>query len=257
MTTSAVEGLRALAREHVAVAAFTIPRLLRHRVWRDADPMEGAGLGVVLVPGFGAGDFSLTFATTWLRDRGYVPAGAGVGFTVGCTTELVDRIERRVEEHAEATGGPVVLLGQSRGGGLARLAAARRPDLVSGVVMLGSPVLDPAGAHPHVMLAAKALARLSSIGFPGLMDPDCLDGTCYEDNIRSITAPLPDGVEALSVYSKSDGIVPWELCLDPSAECVEVHSTHTGMGLDPDVFLAMRPRLADWAARRYDLRRTG
>ena len=247
--------LRALAREHVAVAALTVPRLLRHPVWRDVNPHEGAGLGVVLVPGFGAGDFSLTFATTWLRDRGYVPVGAGVGFNVGCTSELVDRVEQRLEEHAEATGGPVVLLGQSRGGGLARLAAVRRPDLVSGLVMLGSPVLDPMGAHPHVLLAAKALARLASIGVPGLMNTDCLSGTCYEDNVRTISAPLD--VPAVSIYSRSDGIVPWRLCLDPAAECVEVHSTHTGMGLDPDVYLALRPRLAAWAAQRYDLRDVG
>jgi len=245
------------AREHVAVAALTIPRLLRHAVWRDANAHEGAGLGVVLVPGFGANEFSLTFATTWLRDRGYVPAGAGVGFNVGCTSELVDRVEQRLEEHAEATGGPVVLLGQSRGGGLARLAAARRPDLVCGLVMLGSPVLDPLGAHPHVLLAARALARLSALGVPGLMNTDCLSGNCYEDNVRAGTAPLPSELPALSIYSKSDGIVPWRLCLDPSAECVEVHSTHTGIGLDPDVYLALRPRLAAWAAQRYDLRHAG
>ncbi|WP_112274201.1 alpha/beta hydrolase [Lentzea terrae] len=248
-------NLRALAREHVAVAAFTIPHLLRHQVWRDADPHEGAGLGVVLVPGFGAGDFSLTFATTWLRDRGYVPTGAGVGFNVGCTSELVDRVEQRLKEHAEATGGPVVLLGQSRGGGLARLAAARRPDLVRGLMMLGSPVLDPMGAHQHVLLAAKALTRLASIGVPGLMDDDCFAGPCFDENTKAITAPLD--VPAVSIYSKSDGIVPWQLCLDPSAECVEVHSTHTGMGLDPDVYLALRPRLAEWAAQRYDLRSAG
>ncbi|PWK84927.1 hypothetical protein C8D88_107134 [Lentzea atacamensis] len=252
---SAAGALRSLAREHVAVAALTIPRLLRHRVWRDANPHEGAGLGVVLVPGFGAGDFSLTFATTWLRDRGYVPVGAGVGFNVGCTAELVDRVERRLEEHAEATGGPVVLLGQSRGGALARLAAVRRPDLVCGLVMLGSPVIDPMGAHPHVLLAAKALARLSAIGVPGLMNTDCLSGTCFEDNVKAISAPLD--VPAVSIYSRSDGIVPWRLSLDPAAECVEVHSTHTGMGLDPDVYLALRPRLATWAAQRYDLRDAG
>ncbi|RAS64764.1 alpha/beta hydrolase family protein [Lentzea atacamensis] len=252
-----VEQLRTLAREHVAVAALTIPRLLRHSVWRDANPHEGAGLGVLLVPGFGASDFSLTFATTWLRDRGYVPTGAGVGFNVGCTSELVDRIEQRLEEHADATGGPVVLLGQSRGGGLARLAAARRPDLVCGLVMLGSPVLDPMGAHPQVLLAARALARLSALGVPGLMDTDCLSGTCFEDNVKSATAPLPPELPAVSLYSKSDGIVPWQLCLDPSAECVEVRSTHTGMGLDPDVYLALRPRLAAWAAQRYDLRNAG
>jgi pimeloyl-ACP methyl ester carboxylesterase len=249
--------LRSLAREHVAVTALTLPRLLRHRVWREANPHEGAGLGVVLVPGFGASDLSLTFTTTWLRDRGYVPTGAGTGFTVGCTSELVDRVERRLEEHAEATGGPVVLLGQSRGGGLARVAATRRPDLVCGLVMLGSPVLDPMGAHPQVVLAAKALALLSQAGVPGLMSTDCLNGTCFEDNTRAVTAPLPPEVPAVSVYSKSDGIVPWRLCLDPSADCVEVHSTHTGMALDPDVYRVLRPRLAEWAAQRYDLRATG
>ena len=252
---SAAGQLRSLAREHVAVAALTIPRQLRHPVWRDATPHEGAGLGVVLVPGFGAGDFSLTLPATWLRDRGYVPVGAGVGFNVGCTSELVDRIEQRLEEHAEATGGPVVLLGQSRGGGLARLASVRRPDLVCGLVMRGSPVLDPMGAPPHVLVAAKALARLAAIGVPGLMNTDCLSGTCYEDNVTAISAPLD--VPAVSVYSRSDGIVPWRLCLDPAADCVEVHSTHTGMGLDPDVYLALRPRLAAWAAHRYDLRDAG
>ncbi|MDT7788739.1 MAG: hypothetical protein QOF58_7158 [Pseudonocardiales bacterium] len=250
---TAAGQLGSLAREHVAVAALRIPRLLRHPVWRHTNPHEGAGLGVVLVPGFGASDFSLAFATTWLRDRGYRPTGAGIGFNVGCTSELVDRVEQRLEEHAKTTGGPVVLLGQSRGGGLARLAAARRPDLVCGLVMLGSPVLDPMGAHPHVLLAAKALARLSAIGVPGLMNADCLAGTCFEDNIKSAAAPLPSDLPAVSIYSKFDGIVPWRLCLDPSADCVEVHSTHTGMGLDPDVYLALRPRLAAWAAQRYDL----
>jgi hypothetical protein len=89
------------------------------------------------------------------------------------------------------------------------------------------------------------------------MNTECLSGTCFEDSVTSANAPLPQEMPAVSVYSKSDGIVPWQLCLDPSAECVEVHSTHTGMGLDPDVYLALRPRLARWAAERYDLRDAG
>jgi hypothetical protein len=65
-------------------------------------------------------------------------------------------------------------------------------------------------------------------------------------------APLPAGVPAVTVYSQYDGIVPWQLCLDPYAECVEVGSTHTGMGLDPDVYTALEPRLAAWAATTTD-----
>lgn len=238
-------GLRAVARESVVMAMLDVPKLVRHPVWRDTDPGQGNGLGVVLVPGFGAGELSLSLTATWLRARGYVAASAGVGFAVGCTTELLDKALTKVEQHAERTGGPVVLLGQSRGGGLARLAAARRPDLVRGLVMLGSPVLDPMGAHPNVLRIARFLARLSAAGVPGLLNDDCMQGTCYEDNIQALGLPLR--VPAISIYSREDGVVPWQLCQDPCAECVEVHSTHAGMGFDPDVYRVLGPRLAAWA----------
>jgi pimeloyl-ACP methyl ester carboxylesterase len=240
-------GLRAAGREQVLVVLAGIPRLLRHPAWRLADPDQGRGQGVLLVPGFGFGDRSLAMMATWLRARGYRPAGSEIGLNVGCTTELVDRIEHRLEEHARTTGGPVVLLGQSRGGGLARLAAARRPDLVRGLVMLASPVLDPLGAHPAVLRVARKLARLSALGVPGLLNQDCLSGPCFEANVAALTGPVAPGIPILSVYSRSDAIAPWQLCLDPHAECVEVHSSHTGMGLDPDVFAVLRPRLAQWA----------
>jgi pimeloyl-ACP methyl ester carboxylesterase len=223
-----------------------VPRLVRHPVWRGGDPLQGEGRGVLLVPGFGVGDRSLTMTSTWLRSRGFRPAGARIGANVGCTTELVDRLERRLERHAEATGGRVVVLGQSRGGWLGRIAAVRRPDLVRALVMLGSPVLDPLGAHPKVVRVAKFLARLSTLGIPGLLNGDCFTGKCYRDNFAALAMTLPVDVPALAVYSRFDGIVPWRLCLDPSAECVEVGSSHVGMGLDPDFFTALAPRIASW-----------
>ncbi|KOV88294.1 alpha/beta fold hydrolase [Nocardia sp. NRRL S-836] len=240
------DGLRSAARESAFRALVDVPRLVRHPVWRNADPGQGRGVGVVLAPGFGAGDVSLAPAASWLRARGYRPVSARVGFTVGCTTELLDRLMRSVENHAERTGGPVVLLGQSRGGGLARLAAARSPELVLGLVMMGSPVLDPLGAHPNVMRIARFLTRLSAAGLPGLLDADCFTGPCYEANIESMTKPLQ--VPAVSIFSRADGVVPWELCQDPYADCVEVSSTHTGMGFDPQVYQVLGPRLAEWAS---------
>ncbi len=138
-------SLRTTAGEHVLVALLGIPHLLRHPVWRRAAPYQGRGLGVLLVPGFGCSDDSLALPRRWLRARGYRPAGARLGINLGCTTELVGRLERGLEAYAETTGKRVVLLGQSRGGWLARLAATRRPDLVRGLVMLGCPVLDPHG----------------------------------------------------------------------------------------------------------------
>jgi pimeloyl-ACP methyl ester carboxylesterase len=170
---------------------------------------------------------------------------------VGCTADLLAKILHSTEEHAERTGRPVVLLGQSRGGGLARLAAARRPELVHGLVMLGSPVLDPLGAHPNVLRIARFLARLASAGVPGLLNDDCMRGPCFEEHVKTLAEPLR--VPAISIFSRMDGIVPWQLCQDPHAECVEVHSTHTGMGFDPKVYEVLGPRLAAWAREDFEI----
>jgi extradiol dioxygenase family protein len=50
-----------------------------------------------------------------------------------------------------------------------------------------------------------------------------------------------------AVYSKRDGIVAWEACIDrasPHVEHVEVSSSHLGMALDPTVWRLVAERLA-------------
>ena len=237
---------RCVAREQIIVALLGVPALVRHPAWQVVEPDLGAGRGVLLVPGFGTGEASLSLTGKWLAARGFRPAPAGIGLDVGCTSELVDRIERRLDQHAEATGGKVVLLGQSRGGALARLVAARRPDLVRGLVMLGSPVLDLLGARLGVIPIARMLARLSALGIAGLMNDDCFTGDCYTVNSQALTAALPDSVPAVAFYSRNDSIAPWQLCMDPYATCFEVRSTHCGMALDPDFYTALGSTLAEW-----------
>jgi hypothetical protein len=40
----------------------------------------------------------------------------------------------------------------------------------------------------------------------------------------------------VAVYSRSDGIVSWEACLDPGARQVEVDSSHCGMAVNRSVY---------------------
>ena len=50
---------------------------------------------------------------------------------------------------------------------------------------------------------------------------------------------VPIGVPLTVVYSRSDGIVAWQACLDrwnPGADHVEVDSTHLGLVACPAVF---------------------
>lgn len=225
-----------------------IPRLLRHPVWHRLDSCQGGGQGVLLIPGFGFGDRSLTLTHAWLRARGFRPSGSRIGLNVGCTTDMVDRIERALEQQVQETGRQVIILGQSRGGWLGRIAAIRRPDLVRGLVMLGSAVRDPLGGHPKAVQFARFLARLSAAGLPGLLNEDCFTGSCYRRTFRFLRRPIPGHIPAVAVYSRTDEIAPWHLCQDPSAEFIEVQSNHTGMALHPDVYDHLAPRLAEWAA---------
>ena len=150
---------RHVGRSVGPAVGLTTPALLRHPVWRTR-AVEGGGAGVVVVPGFAGADASMAVLRRWLNRRGYVATGAGLWINLGCTAELVARLERRVEEHAGATGGPVVLVGHSRGGMLARLVAVRRPELVRGLAMLGTPVLNPLDAGGLAALLLPALVGL-------------------------------------------------------------------------------------------------
>jgi triacylglycerol lipase len=205
------------------------PEFLRPRRQPGAPP-------VLLVPGFMAGDRSLAVLKGWLRRRGSRTEDAGIRLNVDCAERLVRRLEVRLRRLSESTDRRVVVIGQSRGGELARVLAVRNPDALSTLVMLGSPVLEPLSAGPAVLSAVRSVARLGDIGIPGMLSSRCADGECcavFRDDLHS---PLRSDVRAVSVYSRSDGIVSWGACLDPDARHVEVDSSHSGMSVNRAVY---------------------
>ncbi len=219
-----------------ARAALEHAALRRHPVFRGEGVAPGDGAPVMLVPGFLAGDVSLGMMAAWLKRIGYRPCRAGIRANVDCTSRALERLDGQLERFAERHGRKVTIVGQSRGGSLARILAVRRPDLVAGVVTLGSPVLDPLAVHPFVRAHVEAVAALGSLGIPGLFSHRCRFGPCCQQARADATAPWPEHVEFTSVYSRSDGIVDWRACLDPHARHVEVRSSHVGMAVHPAVF---------------------
>ncbi|MFC6343804.1 hypothetical protein ACFP8W_17595, partial [Nocardioides hankookensis] len=113
--------------------------------------------------------------------------------------------------------------------------AVRRPDLVSNVVTLGSPMLAPGAHHRSLSASVEMLVRLSRAGVPGLMAEDCVAGACARQSFEECRAPMPAGIGFTSVYSRRDGIVDWRACIDPVAHQVEVTASHLGMAFDPRV----------------------
>jgi triacylglycerol lipase len=191
---------------------------------------------VMLVPGFMAGDRSLTVMRRWLRRRGHPVSMSGMRVNVDCAERIVTRLDVQLHDLVERCGRPVVLIGQSRGGALARALAVRNPERVSAVVMLGSPVCDSLAVSAQVLRTVRWLARLGDLRVPGLFSTSCRDGECCAAFRADLAAPLAPGVQTVAIHSRSDGIVDWRACLDPHGEQVEVDSSHCGMSVNPAVY---------------------
>lgn len=244
------QGLRALSREG-SIVGETARYLHRARSERRV----GAALPyahhhrpaavepVLLIPGFMAGDYTLVGMAAMLRGAGYRTYRSRIRMNMGCTREAADKLEHRIEAIANRRGRKVSLVGHSLGGMLARALAARRPDLVAGIVSMGSPVLAPGAVHDLLARDAELLTRLTRAGFGGLMSADCIAGSCARASFEETRIALDPSVGFTAIYSQRDGIVDWRACLDPAALPVEVRASHVGMAIDPRVFDAVREAL--------------
>ena len=205
---------------------------------------------VLLVPGFMAGDATLKAMGMFLRHQGFRTYRAQIHVNVGCTREAADRLERRIETIAIRRNRKVTVVGHSLGGMLARGLASRRPDLIEGIVSMGSPVLAPGAIHRVLAWDAEMLARLTRIGFRGMMGADCFGGDCARLSFEESQLPIDPEVAFTAIYSKRDGIVDWKACLDPAARQVEVRTSHVGMAVDPVVMDHVLTALRDQQVTR-------
>lgn len=227
--------------------------LVRNPIFKGEGMTDAREQPVLLIPGFLAGDGSLTLMTRWLRGTGHHARRTGIRSNVSCSEAAVARLEERLEILHERQGRRVAIVGQSRGGLFARVLAVRRPDIVSGIVTLGSPLQDMLDIHRVVRLQVLTVGALGALGVPGLFNTSCLLGDCcsrFEDDMKG---EFPKGVGFLSVYSRTDGIVNWRSCLDPAARQLEVSASHCGMGVNAGVYQAVGAELA--RLRRLEERR--
>ena len=236
-------GLRAIAREGSAVVEAA--RLVRRTA---GDRLRGRGTPyasmtpvrsvhpVVLVPGFMAGDSSLLLMSRHLRKLGYRTYRSTMHANVGCTQEASYALERRIESIAIKRERKVSIVGHSLGGLLARGIASRRPDLVDGIITMGSPLLAPGAIHTVLALDLAVVIALRRAGLGGMMGEDCTAGDCARLSWEEARRELDPGVDFTSIFSRRDGVIDWRGCLDPEAETVEVRTSHLGMAVDPVVF---------------------
>jgi triacylglycerol lipase len=89
------------------------------------------------------------------------------------------------------------------------------------------------------------IANLGERGLPGAFSTECRDGACCEQFRADLVRELDPAVRLTAFYSRSDAIVHWQACLDPSGKHVEVDSSHCGMSVNVEVYRGLVRILGD------------
>lgn len=199
---------------------------------------------MLLIPGLMAGDWTMSVMARELARAGHPTERARIGINVGCTMQLVARLERRLIEASRRHGGRIAIVGWSRGGTLGKLVTMRRPEEVACLIALASPNVDPHAVSAAVVRQVRVLSWLHDAGARGVLGADCVRGECAASVVRELGERFPAGVPYTAFYSKRDAVVDWRACCDPAAELIEVDDSHLSIGTDPVVVAAVKERLA-------------
>jgi triacylglycerol lipase len=217
-----------------------LARLLVDPVYRGDGVPRGDGMPALLMPGFLAGDMSLSVLHGWLERIGYEPNGSGMVFNVDCSDRAFTRLDARLADIHERAGRKVALIGHSRGAHFAKALAHRRPERVAGVISLGAGLDTPF----DISLPTKAAVAVARAAQASRRREGCFTARCGCPFSRHYAGPFPDGVPLTSIYSRGDGVVWWEACVVPYAHNVEVTGSHVGLAFNRKAYRAVAEALA-------------
>ncbi len=199
---------------------------------------RGDGHPVLVLPGFTANDRSTTQLRALLRDLGYRTYGWKLGPNLGPTHHIVNGLTTRFNDIVEREQQPVSLIGWSLGGIYARAIARDNHALVRQVITMGSPIRIQDGDASAVGGIWEALSSVH--------DPAALEAMADSESV----SPMP--VPTTAIYTRTDGVVHWRTCLErrgPTTENIEVFGSHSGLGFNPWVAVAVADRLSQRVGR--------
>ena len=216
---------------------------------------------IITFPGFGSPEIHMKALEYHLRNLGYVTEGWGLGRNEaglnlnhrsedlssdwglkptkerpiesyngeGSVAFLCQKAIARVRQRSKELGTPVIIIGWSLGGYIARECARELPDEVAQVITFGSPIVG----GPKYTRAVEFFRKRG-------LDIDWIEESIEQRNSKPIKQPIT------CIYSKSDAIVSLYAALDrvsPNVNNVEVKSSHLGMGFNRKVWGLVRSAL--------------
>jgi Alpha/beta hydrolase family len=194
----------------------------------------GDGHPVIVFPGL-ATDAHLTAPLrSFCESLGYTVHDWGRGVNKGPQGDVDEWLDELANDTAALIGGAdtATLIGWSLGGLYARELAKLIPQKVRRVITIGTPF---SGDPTHTNVAT--IYRLLNGQVPDL-----------DERLRARLRQAPD-VPTTSIYSRSDGVVAWQACVQagshPHVENLEVEGSHCGLMWNAAVLSAVAQRLGD------------
>lgn len=194
---------------------------------------RGDGHSVVIFPGLAADHRAIGPLLRLCRQLGYAARDWDRGVNTGPRGDVeawLDELACHVDALTAARAGTMSLIGSSLGGFYAREVAKRLNGRVRQVITVGTP------------FAGKA--ELTNAGWIYRMV--CGRPPAFDEALLARLRTPPD-VPTTSVFSRSDGIVAWQTCVQSDGgehtENIEVAGSHCGLGWNANVFSIIADRL--------------
>lgn len=191
-------------------------------------PAPGA-TPVMVLPGFMSGDWAAGRLREALDQAGYAAYPWRLGWNLGATADLLNRLDARIDVIIAKTGQPPMLIGWSLGGVFAREYAKWHPEKIARVISLGSPFSGSPRAN-----RAWRLYHLVA-------------GHAVEDPPLDRHPAVRPAVPTFALWSARDGIVAIDSARGTAAESdrqIQVDCTHIGFVSAPVAITAILAALA-------------
>ena len=192
-------------------------------------PVGEGGASVLVLPGFLACDASTRPLRHGLRRMGYHVFKLGMGRIHGVNETTLHDVDSRVRKLVQQRGEPIILVGWSLGGLIAREYAKHAPDMVRAVVTLGSPIAGDLRELP--------ISRLYEL----------LAGHKVDQPPIACEIGKKPPQPTVAIWSRRDTVVPLDYARGARGAVdmeIGVDCAHLGYCASPDVMLAIDRAIA-------------
>lgn len=185
--------------------------------------VKGDGHPVFVIPGLMNNSWTTYFLRRYLNRIGYQAIDWGLGLNTGKLKNL-EVLSKKVQKIHFETGEKVTLVGFSLGGVMARELAKMNPNITRCLITKGSPFRGLNIKNNVTWIYHLVNPKSKSL------ESDPAFFARFE-----VPAPVP----TFAMYSKTDGIVPWQGCMEVESDLhqnIEFNVSHFEFGVHGGVF---------------------